>query len=252
MSNAIETAKKLLSEHNYKKAYSVLKPFSPSNVEQQKDCLMLLGVVAFELQKFDEALNAYNKLLSLCNEEESVEQLIGKSRVLYELSLTYFAMYEVSNDTDKLNEAINACEKAIGMCFGKIYVTRRTGFMIYNKESIYPYSQYFIQLAVLYQHLGRAEKSVELLTALKSYHIHNCETELLAVIYDELGNSFRLLNNPQIALGYYSKALMLKIRLGLERSAEYSYRNIAMCLALYPRMTEKIDRIMEIYGGDSI
>jgi tetratricopeptide (TPR) repeat protein len=253
MGNDIETAKKLVSEHHYQKAYSILKALTPAGEKQQKDYYMLLGVASFELQIYDEALGAFSSLLPLYREEESVEQLLGKSNTLYEISLTYFGMYSKTQEVFQLNKAIEHCEKAVDMCLGKIFVTRKTGLMIYNRESIEPYSRYFIQLSVLYQHSGQAKKSIELLNAIKSYYIHNCETESLGVIYDELGNSYRMLDNPQIALGYYTKALMIKTRLGLEHSAEYSYRNIAVCLAQNPGiMDKKMDRIMKIYSGEYI
>ncbi|MCL2053359.1 MAG: hypothetical protein FWG90_02805 [Oscillospiraceae bacterium] len=252
MFDKMNKAKKLISEHKYDKAYVVLKSFHPSENEMNT-YYMLLGVSSFELDNFDEALDAYKSLLSLYNEEESVEQLLGKSEVLYELSLTYFRMYETTKDTVFLTESIDSCKNAIKLCLGKISIEKTVGLMTYHKESIEPYFRCFIQLAVLYQSSNNEERAIALLNALKAYCVHNCEPQYLGVIYDELGNTYNLLGDSQIALGHYTKALAIKTKLGNERSAEYSYRNIARCLASNPGiMNDKMERIMGIYGGESI
>ena len=192
------------------------------------------GLALYDFGMYEKAIDSYQSYLDLLENTNDANIIVEKCNILYEISLTHFALFRQKADKSHLENAITFCLKTLAICFEKIYIEKTMGLMRYQKEATEEYLFYVKHLSVLYQYSGELDKSEELLKISRNLYFRYRDWKQLGITYEEIGNLYTKRGRIEFVMYYYTRALQIKKRIGNRQGAEITLSNIAACMKENP------------------
>ncbi|MBR2411206.1 MAG: hypothetical protein IKB08_05735 [Clostridia bacterium] len=209
MESVFYTAYELLAQRMYSNAREELEQIDITKLSflEKAEYEFLMGVVLFETSSTSKAISKFESCIRIAKEYCPEFNLY---KPYYELSISYFSIYNADRNPTDLEKSVDYCELALDVAVNNSLVMRKSGFMVYTEESPEAYINALIHLGVLYQSKKRIDESIQILIVSKTICQHFSRLDLLGQVYDELGTSYALLEKLELAGYYFVKSVKAK------------------------------------------
>ena len=233
MHKDFDIVKKLISEKEYSLALEQLEKLNVKDlpISDRLLCEYYMGICYCEIGDIGAAIEKFQLCLNYDN-DDSLSTMIPN--FYYELSLAYFLLYKKDHIRVNLEKAIDYCKKSINTALKNPFIEQKTGFMVYVEKSPLAYIYMLIHLGVLNQEIGNLEESLKILFVSKTICQHLSRIDLLGQVYDEIGTTYLLLGEPELANYYYFKSIKAKKIIGNENGIEITLSHQLLCVMNYP------------------
>lgn len=235
MESIFYTAKNLLDSRMYSKAREELEQINVVRLSfaERAEYEFLMGVALFETATICEAISRFENCIRIAKEHCPEFNL---STPYYELSISYFSIYNEGQNPKDLEKSVDYCKLALDVAVNNSLVQRTSGLMVYVEESPEAFINVLIHLGVLYQSKNRIEESIQILLVSKTICQHFSRFDLLGQVYDELGTSYVLLGQLELAGYYFVKSVKAKEIIKNTRGIEITIQKHIMFSLRYPQM----------------
>lgn len=232
----------------YSEAYRLLinSNFVMHSKIEEAEYNFWMGICLFERHDYRASIQSFEKIV---NSSTQKDLQINLHILYYELSLSYFSLYEVERIKSHLSRALEYCKKSLDYEINNSIITESTGLMIYSEESPKAYIDTLIHLGVLYQALQEYEKSLEILRVSKAICQHYSLLMLLGKVYDEIGTTYMQMDEGERAEYYFKKSLVVKSCIKNERGINITIQKAIMLTLRHPELmnkdiTQRLDRMI--------
>lgn len=235
MESVFYSIKNLLDSRMYLKAREELEKINAVQLSfaERAEYELLMGVALFETATICEAINRFEKCIRIAKEHCPEFNLFTP---YYELSISYFSIYNEGQNPTDLDKSVDYCKLALDVAVNNSLVQRTSGCMVYVEESPETFINGLIHLGVLNQSKNRLKESIRILLVSKTICQHFSRFDLLGQVYDELGTSYALSGQLELAGYYFVKSVKAKeiihnikgIEITIQKHIIFSLRNPQM------------------------
>ena len=209
MESIFYTAQKSLDGRMYLEARDALEQINVAQLSfaEKAEYELLMGVALFETATICEAISRFENCIRIVKEHCLEFNLYVP---YYELSISYFSIYNEGQNPNDLEKSVDYCKLALDVAVDNSLAQRTSGLMVYTEESPEAYINVLIHLGVLYQIKSRTEESIRILLVSKTICQHFSRFDLLGQVYDELGTSYALAGQLELAGYFFAKSVRAK------------------------------------------